>query len=78
MPEMELTLKRYNTNIDLEMDPETPPKITSPWYSYGDKNLRWQYMHKCKISASATYIWHTCEKVKNKMEFTAENGIDQE
>ena len=31
---------------------------------------------KCIISTSATYIWHTCEKVK-KIEFTVENGIDQ-
>ena len=30
-----------------------------------------------KISTSATYIWHTWEKVKKKTEFTAENGIDQ-
>ena len=41
--EMEWTLKRYKTNIDPENDQEmelTTPKLTSLWYSYGDKNLR--------------------------------------
>ena len=40
---MELTLKRYNTNTDLEME-LTPNKLTSLWYLYGEKNLRWQYL----------------------------------
>ena len=64
-PEMEETLKRYNTNMGLEIK-WTPQKLTSLWYSYGDKNLRWQYLQKCIISTLATYVWHTCEKVKKK------------
>ena len=56
---------------------DNPKKLTSLCYSYGDKNLGWQYLQKCIISTIATYIWYTCEKFKKKMEFRAENGIDQ-
>ena len=97
--EIEWTLKRYNTNMDPEMeltphhlrwdiygngprirvDPQkgqhkyrsrdgfdNPQNLTSLYYSYGDKNLRWKYLQKCIINTSATYIWHTCEKfIKN-------------
>ena len=49
--------------MDMELDPNTelnPPKLTSLWYSYGDKNLR---------------LGSAWKKLK-KMEFTVENGID--
>ena len=32
-----LRWKSYNPNMDLELD--SPKKLTSVWYSYGDKNL---------------------------------------
>ena len=57
---MEWILERYNTNIDPEMDLEmeltTPNKLTSLCYSYGDKNLIWQYLQKCIIS-NFSYIY---------------------
>ena len=37
-------------------------KLTSLCYSYGDKNLWWQFLQKCIISTSAICIWHRCEK----------------
>ena len=51
---------------DGSRDGVDPSKLTSLWYLYGDKNLRWQYLQKCIISTSATYICHTWEKVKKK------------
>ena len=39
-----LRLKSYNPIIDLEQDPdlEWPPlQVTSLWYSYGKKIIRW-------------------------------------
>ena len=39
-----LRSKSYNPNMDLELDPDpelTPQKLTSLWYSYGEKNLCW-------------------------------------
>ena len=51
---------------DGSSDGVNPPKLTQLWYLYDDKNLRWQYLQKCIISTSATYIWHICEKVENK------------
>ena len=65
--------QKYNTNMDPEMELNHCPlkKLTSLCYSYGDKNLRVQYLQKCIISNSATHNWHTCEKDK-KIDFTAE------
>ena len=43
--DLKLRSKSYNTDMDLEVDVDleltTPQKLTSLWYSYGDKNLRW-------------------------------------
>ena len=75
-----LRSKSNNPNMNLELDPDlklTPPKNDLTLDSYGDKNLRWQQLQKYIISNSATYVWHTQEKDTN-MEFTAENGADQQ
>ena len=51
------------------------------WLQFGTymviKTLGGRCCKKGIISTSATYIWHTHEKVKKKMEFTAGNEIDQ-
>ena len=65
--------------MDLELDPD--PELTPKnWPPFGIdiviKTVDGSSCKKCIHSSSATYIWHTCEEIK-KMEFTAENGIDQ-
>ena len=42
--EPKIQFKKYNPNMDLELDPGSrvnPQKLISIWYSYGDNNLRW-------------------------------------
>ena len=62
-----LRSKSYNTNMDLvlDLDPElNPPKLTSFCIHMVIKTLDGSSCKKFLISTSATYIWHTCEKVK--------------
>ena len=50
--------------MDLDLDPEFTPQN---WPDFGTfmviKTLDGSSCKKCIISTSATYIWHTCEKV---------------
>ena len=61
----------YNPNTDLELDQDPDPELTSPNCPHFGihiviKTLDGSSCKKCIISASATYIQHTCEKVKKQ------------
>ena len=76
--EMEWTSKRYNTNMEMEIELTPPP--AKNWPQFGSHmviiTLDGSTCKTCIISTSATYIWHTCEKVK-KSKVHAEKEIDQ-
>ena len=78
--EPKLRSKSYNTNIDLDLDMDVELIPPQNWLHFGTymviKTLDGSSCKKCIICTSATYICHTYEKFK-KMEFTAENRIDQ-
>ena len=65
--------------MDVELDLEFTP--LNNWSHIGThtviKTFDGSSCKKCIINISVTYIWHTCKIFLKKIEFKAENGIDQ-